>query len=44
VDDASDGRYSRAPEFEDLLKLCAALKREGARYVLIGGFAVILRW
>lgn len=42
MDDAPDGGYSRAPELEDLLKLCAALKREAARYVLIGGFAVIL--
>jgi hypothetical protein len=42
VDDPADGGYSRAPELEDLLKLCAALNREGARYLLIGGFAVIL--
>jgi hypothetical protein len=42
MDDADDGIYSRAPELEDLLSLCQALNREGARYVLIGGFAVIL--
>jgi hypothetical protein len=42
VDDAADGVYSRAPELEDLLKLCRALNREGVRYLLIGGFAVIL--
>jgi hypothetical protein len=42
VDDAADGVYSRAPELEDLLKLCAALNREAVRYLLIGGFAVIL--
>jgi hypothetical protein len=42
VDDAADGVYSRAPELEDLLSLCQALNRERARYVLIGGFAVIL--
>ncbi len=42
MDDAPDRGYSRAPELEDLLSLCAALNREGARYVLIGGFAVIL--
>lgn len=42
MDDASDGGYSRAPELEDLLRLCAALKREAVRYVLIGGFAVVL--
>jgi hypothetical protein len=42
MDDARDGVYSRAPELEDLLSLCAALNRERVRYVLIGGFAVIL--
>ena len=42
MDDAGDGVYSRAPELEDLLSLCQALNREQARYVLIGGFAVIL--
>jgi hypothetical protein len=42
VDDEADGRYSRAPELEDLVALCAALNREGVRYLLIGGFAVIL--
>ena len=41
MDDAADGVYSRAPELEDLLKLCAALNREAVRYLLIGGFAVI---
>lgn len=42
MDDEADGPYSRAPELEDLLRLCADLNREGARYLLIGGFAVIL--
>ncbi len=42
MDDQSNHRYSRAPEVEDLAALCAALNREGARYILIGGFAVIL--
>lgn len=42
MDDASDRGFSRAPELEDLLNLCRALNREGARYLLIGGFAVIL--
>lgn len=42
MDDPPDRGYSRAPELEDLLSLCAALNREGARYLLIGGFAVIL--
>ncbi len=42
MDDQDDRGYSRAPELEDLLSLCRALNREGVRYVLIGGFAVIL--
>ncbi len=42
MDDQDDRGYSRAPELEDLLTLCQALNAEGVRYVLIGGFAVIL--
>jgi predicted nucleotidyltransferase len=42
MDDAPDRGESRAPRLEDLLDLCKALNREGVRYVLIGGFAVIL--
>jgi hypothetical protein len=42
VDDAADRGDSRAPEFEDLVALCRSLDREKVRYVLIGGFAVIL--
>jgi hypothetical protein len=42
VDDQDDREYSRAPELEDLLALCQALNAENVRYVLIGGFAVIL--
>jgi hypothetical protein len=42
VDDSDDRGYSRAPELEDLVSLCKALNDEGVRYVLIGGFAVIL--
>lgn len=42
MDDQGDRGYSRAPELEDLLSLCKALNAEGVRYVLIGGFAVIL--
>lgn len=42
MDDPDDRGYSRAPELEDLLSLCEALNAEGVRYVLIGGFAVIL--
>ena len=42
MDDQDDSVYSRAPELEDLVSLCKALNAEGVRYVLIGGFAVIL--
>ncbi len=42
MDDPSNRTYSRAPELEDLLKLCQALNQSGVRYLLIGGFAVIL--
>jgi predicted nucleotidyltransferase len=43
VDAGEDRRYSRQPRPEDLTKICAALNREEARYILIGGFAVIAR-
>ena len=43
MDAGEDREYSRQPRPEDLVKICAALNREGARYVLIGGFAVIAR-
>ncbi|MEO6260455.1 MAG: hypothetical protein ABIP63_08895 [Thermoanaerobaculia bacterium] len=42
MDDPDDRGYSRAPELEDLLGLCKALNAAEVRYVLIGGFAVIL--
>ena len=42
MDDQDDRGYSRAPELEDLVALCHALNTEQVRYVLIGGFAVIL--
>jgi hypothetical protein len=42
MDDAPDRGESRAPRLEDLVDLCRALNGEGARYLLIGGFAVIL--
>ena len=42
MDDENARSYSRAPELEDLVALCKALNSEGVRYVLIGGFAVIL--
>jgi hypothetical protein len=41
VDDRDDAAYARAPEPDDLVRLCRALNDAGARYVLIGGFAVI---
>jgi hypothetical protein len=41
VDERDDDSYARAPEPEDLVRLCRALNDAGARYVLIGGFAVI---
>lgn len=42
MDDQDDRGYSRAPELEDLVSLCKALNEENVRYILIGGFAVIL--
>jgi Nucleotidyl transferase of unknown function (DUF2204) len=41
VDDDDAAPYSRAPEPQDLVRICRALNDVGARYVLIGGFAVI---
>jgi predicted nucleotidyltransferase len=41
VDDGDDPSHARAPEPDDLVRLCRALNDAGARYVLIGGFAVI---
>ncbi len=41
MDDEDDDRYARAPEPDDLVRLCRALNEKGARYLLIGGFAVI---
>jgi Nucleotidyl transferase AbiEii toxin, Type IV TA system len=41
VDDQDDNSYARAPEPEDLVRICRALNDAGARYVLIGGFAVL---
>jgi len=42
MDDTADRGYSRAPELEDLVAICRSLNKEGVRYLLIGGFAVIL--
>ena len=41
VDDPNAGAYAREPQAEDVARICQALNAEGARYVLIGGFAVI---
>jgi hypothetical protein len=38
---SDDVAYARAPEPEDLARICRSLNAAGARYVLIGGFAVI---
>ena len=42
MDDPRDREHSRAPEVADVANLCRALNAAGARYVLVGGFAVIL--
>lgn len=41
MDDRDAPRHARAPEPSDLARICRALNEAGARYVLIGGFAVI---
>ena len=41
MDDTHDGAYAREPQLEDLVRICRALNEAGARYLLIGGFAVI---
>ena len=41
MDDRDDSSYARAPEPADVVRICRALNDAGARYVLIGGFAVI---
>ncbi len=41
MDDHDDAAYARAPEPEDLVRICRALNGAGARYLLIGGFAVV---
>ncbi len=41
MDDAHDRPYAREPQVEDLARICRALNDAGARYILIGGFAVI---
>ena len=41
MDEKDDSEYSRAPQIEDLVRICHSLNEHGAQYVLIGGFAVI---
>ena len=41
MDDEDDRSYSRAPRIDDLVRICRSLNESGARYLLIGGFAVI---
>lgn len=41
MDDKNDSAYPRAPQVEDVIKICRALNEQGAKYILIGGFAVI---
>lgn len=41
MDDEDDDRSARAPEPDDVVRICRALNDSGARYLLIGGFAVI---
>lgn len=41
--DSKDNQYSRAPELEDVVFICRSLNEAGAKYILIGGFAVILQ-
>lgn len=41
MDDTDDGAYAREPEVDDLRRICQALNETGARYVLIGGFALL---
>jgi hypothetical protein len=41
VDESNDDRYAREPDPADVVRICRALNEAGARYLLIGGFAVI---
>jgi hypothetical protein len=41
VADGEDRDYVRLPEIEDVVRICRSLNEAGARYFLIGGFAVI---
>ena len=41
MDDEDDDRSARAPEPDDVVRICRALNESQARYLLIGGFAVV---
>ncbi len=41
-DQNARAEYSREPTLEDLVQLCKRLNEAGAKYVVIGGFAVVL--
>ena len=41
MDDTHHGPYAREPQIEDLVRICHTLNDAGARYILIGGFAVV---
>ncbi len=41
MDDETNHLHARTPRPEDLVRICRSLNEHGARYFLIGGFAVI---
>jgi hypothetical protein len=41
MDDETNHLHARTPRPEDLVRICRSLNERGARYFLIGGFAVI---
>lgn len=41
MDDHDDRQYVRIPRLEDVARICRSLNAAGARYLLIGGFAVV---
>lgn len=41
MDGGDDRAYVRVPRLEDVVRICRSLNQAGARYLLIGGFAVI---
>lgn len=41
MDDRDDDAYVRVPDIGDVVRICRSLNQAGARYLVIGGFAVI---